>query len=634
MFKPGFSVLFTLVFALGACQNPISTGEDGLTAYGNISDQDASLVFGKEKYSLERGSYLTLKANLVSDLDIGNPLVNYTIEQENTVVSIENTSMNTSDSIILSGKNVGTAVITASLVANPDIKTSVTIEVIKHIPALNKVWQNVNEEENYTLQTYRVSKEDETQVEPSSQIIVSDDAILMEGYQYVPRYKKYYTVPLYSYGNQSTFVLGYGIDANGFAFPITMTSTGLFTENAVIAKTERGFLTKDNFKGYKNESISMNDVGLFYGLQAINPDWLAKSKAKGNEYVISGDENDVESCYVKYLLWGLIDPVGRTVYTSENPEKSDVISVVQDVNLTIKADTISRVSFELEYSDDIYINGNNENYVYYTSMENIGTTDCSSIVGLDDYLSLTSAEYPQLTPELYLFEQGLLSHNYVFQRELYWKTGSSTYSHTPLTIYYTEDYFMAYYSKEFCDIVNSVNGDISLAAYGMGYLKKSDGIYPFVYHPYDSSNRIELGDKLESAGKKELWQIDFNLVKDYKIPNYLTYSNYYQDYSLNALSDSSAVIFKGLPAYHYSHNQLISKEFVSWYLGEELTGDDFYHGVNVQLDSTKSFISSVNFLVAYKEDDAYHILYTPTLTDFGNAQNKNPADSYIQEVIS
>ncbi len=620
-------ILITLLFSSASCQNTLTGLSGDQEQY--VSADDISVSFGKKKYTLERGSYLTLKADVVTKNNDISRKVTYSVEQDGKIVSIEEND----DGIILSGKNVGIVTIKAVCAANHDVMATTKVEVIKHIPALNKVWSNVNETTNYTLETIKEKEDSDTDYFPSSTVIVNEKAILLEANIYDEDTDLYYSCPLYYYGDQNNYIYGYGIDVNGYAFPIVVSANGdLMLQNS-IAKSERGFLTKDNFMGFKDESISMNDVGLFYGLQSINPSWLAKSKAVNNEYEIAGDASDLESCYVKYLLWGLIDPVGRETYSNLHPEIQDIVSIISMVDLTIKAETTDTVSFTLSYDDDIFIDGDIETYTYRTSMVNIGTTDCSSIDGLDSLLDTVTASYPALNPALKLFEDGVLSHNYVCEREIYYQnptTGSLI--HTPFQIFYTENYMMAYFSKNLCDLIEDMGGD-KMSPFGIGFLKKSDGIHLFKYDPTSSSAKITLEDVIADSVGYELWNVDFNLATKYKIPNYFTNSEYYTSRSLNALSDTPSVIFAGLQPFYYSHNETISNDFCDWYLGEEVQGDDFYHGINVKLKGNQRGIDSVSFLLAYEEDEYYHLLYTPTLSSFGEADSLNPADSYISEVL-
>ena len=623
-------VLIAMLFASVSCQNGltgISGGNGGDVQ--SVAKDEISISFELKKYSLERGSYLTLKAKVKTKDESTSKNVIYSIEQDGNIVAIEK---NKDNEITISGKNVGMVIVKAICAANHDVVATATVEVIRHIPALNKVWQNVNETKNYTLETYK-TKDDETESIPSSTIIVNEKAILFEAYVYEEDTEIYYTSPLYYYESLDTYILGYGIDTNGYAFPILVSSDGNLSIQNSIAKSERGFLTKENFTGFKDDSISMNDVGLFYGLQAINSSWLAKAKALKNEYVIMGDESDLASCYVKYLLWGLIDPVGRMTYSNLHPEIQDIITMIKGVNLTIKADTISQVSFTLSY-DDMYIDGDIENYVYHTEMTDIGTTDCSSISGLDAFLDQTTAQFPMLSYELKLFEQGIQDHNYIFEREIYYQNATTgTIRHTPLQIFYTENYMMAYFSKDLCELIEEMGGE-KTSAFGIGFLKQSDGIHMFEYDPTSSTDKISVGDLIDGTSDTEIWNVDFNLTSKYKIPNYITNSEYYTSHSLNALSDSPSLIFKGLPMYYYSHNESIFEDFSQWYLGENIQGGDFYHGVNVKMKENSTEIDSVSFLLAYEEDEYYHVIYTPTLSSFGSAESENPADSYIQEVIS
>ncbi len=627
-------ILFSVLLPFSSsCQVKPSEMVDGDILEASV--EDISIAFDVSIYQLERGAYLTLKANVAIANDSISKAVSFSLEQESNIVSFVDDKDTSSDGTIsLLGKNLGKATLKATCLANKEVSCSVEIEVIQHIPALNKVWQNINELNNYTLANYKVSKEDETKAIPSSQIIVTENAVLFEGLVYDEDEEGYYPTPVFSYSGADAYLLGYGIDQNGYAFPIVLSSDGQVYNDNVIAKTERGFLTRENFLGFKEDSFSMNDVGIFYGLQAINPSWLSKSKTVKNVYEITGTEDDLSSYYVKYLLWGLIDPVGRLLYSSLHPEEKSIVNLVDCFDLKIKANTIQSVSFSLTYKDGTYINGEEENYQYISYMKDIGTTDCSSVNGLEDYLSGVSASLPPLVKQLELLQTKIDENNYVFQREIYWKNPTTNkFFQASFMVFYTKDYIMAYYSKELCDLMEMA-GNEKMNPYGFGYMKKSDGIYLFEYQPYKESNMITLVSKEENTENIQPWQVDYNLTKKYKIPNYLSTSDYILNHGLNVLSDSEITIFNGLPTYHYTRSESISKDFLSWYLGETtIDSENAYHGIHIDMNGNE--ISSVQFLYAYQSEyDNYQLLYTPTLSSFGTAESKNPADKYIQEKLA
>ncbi len=620
---------FLLPFSSSCQVKPAKMADDDVL---EAAMEDLSISFDVSSYQLERGSYLTLKANVTTADESISKAVSFSLVQENNIVSFVDEKDTSSDGTIsLLGKNLGKATLKATCLANKNVSCDVEIEVIQHIPALNKVWQNINELNNYTLANYKVSKEDETKAIPSSQIVVTENAVLFEGLAYDEDEEGYYATPVFSYSGADAYLLGYGIDQNGYAFPIVLSSDGKVYNDNVIAKTERGFLTRENFLGFKENSLSMNDVGIFYGLQAINPSWLSKSKTVKNVYDIVGYEDDLTSYYVKYLLWGLIDPVGRLVYSSLHPEEKSIVNLVDCFDLKIKANSVQSVSFLLTYKDGTYINGEDENYQYVSLMKDIGSTDCSSVTGLEEYLPTVSASLPPLVNQLELLQKKIDENNYVFQREIYWKnpTTNKLYQ-ASFMVFYTKEYIMAYYSKELCDLMEMA-GSEKMNPYGFGYMKKSDGIYLFEYQPYNEQDKISLVSKEENTENIELWQVDFNLTKKYKIPNYLSTSDYILNHGMNVLSESQITIFNGLPTYHYTRSESTSKDFLSWYLGEAtIDTQNAYHGIHIDLDGND--ISSVQFLYAYQSEyDNYQLLYTPTLSSFGTAQNKNPADKYIQE---
>lgn len=617
-------ILFPLIglILLSSCQD-VSDGNVPLTWKEN---EYIRLGFEKESYTLERGAYLILKLNIDTNKQEASKKIDYVIEQDGKIIQFEGENKGIESSVVILGKNIGKAKVKAVSLDDRSVIASCDIEVIRHIPSLSKVWENVNEQENYTLLTRRKSKLDSIKT-PYTALYVTDEAILFEGL--VKQENEYQSYPLFEDNKDNSYVLGYGIDKNENAFEIHLNEEGEYSHGSSIVKTERGFLTKDNYRGFKGESLSMNDVGYFYGLQAINPQWLPKAKAVKDEYVI--DDQNLYSGYVKYLLWGLIDPLGRISYLNKYGAYKDVSDVVSVFSLTIKANSNDEVSFTLEYDDGIYINSSSENYIYETTMLDIGSTEISDFIGLPNFLDGYIASYPKLNQTLSLVEKAILNNDYIYQRELYWlnpKDKDNPY-HAYFYVYYTKQYMMAYFSKEMAEAYHNATGEI-MDVEGIGYLKANDGLHMFAYHP--EKEEILLGDVIGNTKDVSIWEYDFSLAKDYRIPNYLSNSVYIKSKTLNSLSDVPAFVFSNLPSYYYTHNKKAFDDFCMWYMGETVQGNDYYDGIHVELEEGK--LKSIDFFAAYAdENNAYKLLYAPTLTNFGNAEKKNEADALIKEVI-
>lgn len=620
-------LLLPLIGFLSLSSCKVNTQEGNVFSWNE--NDFLTLSFENEKFVMERGSYLTLKVDVQTNKKGASKKVDFVLQQDGKFIDFESESKKTDGTISISGKNIGIAKLTAVSVDNPSVSASVSIQVIKRIPSLSDVWQNVNAECNYSLLTKTIDKKTKESLY-SSELFATENALLFEGL--TKKEGQYYSYPLFEDNSDHTFVLGYGIDKNGYAYEIHLNAEGEYVYGSDIIKTERGFLNQKNFHGYKEDSLSINDVGFFYGLESINPDWLDKAKALKNTYEIG--QEDIHDCYVKYLLWGLIDPLGRLSYLKGHPMVREIEKLVSIFDLTIRAETYQTLSFTLSYSDDVSVNSGNENYIFQSHMTNIGTTTLKEFAGLEDFLSGHEAKYPALNSTLTLLEEGIAKNDYLYQRELYWinpKDKNNPYQAT-FSVYYTPKYIMAYFSQEMVDAYHQATGNVMNVS-GIGFLKAEDGIHSFEYFP-SSEEKIKVGSVINNTEKIELWQCDFTLTNDYWIPNYLSYSDYFKNKVLNSLSDVPAVVFNGLPAYYYTHNKAAFDDFCMWYRGEKIEGSDFYNGINVTLKRFDTALDKVSFFAAYSEDSiSYKLLFTPTLSCFGNAENYNEANDEILEAI-
>ena len=588
-----------------------------------------SLSFQSFSYTIERGRYLTLKVDVSSNRDDIQNRVSFSVVQDGNVVELQGEYSNTDGSVSILGKEEGKATLIATSLDRQDVVAKAEIEVIKRIPALNKVWQNINEMDNYTIENERALKSEPSSYVRNTKISITENVVLYEKYLQSGE-----LTPLFCSSDGKEYILGSAVDRNDNAFELHTDLNGRFLSDGKIIKTERGFLNRENFHGFGEDSQTVNDVGIFYGLQAINSSWLAKAKAIDNVYPIEGDIKDPQSCYVEYLIWGLVDPLGRYSYLERNPDITDISVLSSLIDVEIKAESSNDITVALKYHDDIYINGESENYDYKLHLENIRSTKDEDYPGLASFLKLETASFPSLNAPLKLFAEGIENDDYLFSRELYWSNPNDKYNpyHATFRVYYTEDYMMAYFSRAMVDALYRSTGTKS-EVMGVGFMKKKDGIHEFIYHP-DQSTSLEIYPVVANTKDVKLSECNFDLAKDYNIPNYLSSSDYYQNHNLNALSDYPGLVFSNLKPYYYTHNKSGFDDFCRWFMNDTVSGNDFYTGVNVQLDSSGEKIQSVSFLAAFSEEENnYKLLYTPVLSHFGSAGSQNEADALLQKEI-
>lgn len=608
-----------LSLSLSSCSNQVG----GIS----ITTSMVHLSFSSDSYQVERSEYLTLTCSVSSNVDISKK-INFSIEQEETIISIVGDNISADGKVSIAGKNIGKAKLIATSVDNPSCQTSTEIEVIKHIPSLKNVFKNVNEKDNYTLLTTKKKDDEEKE---TLRILTSKSSIIYQGIDYDLNGEVYKHPILKDY---DYYVYGYAIDKNDNAFEIRVKEQKnkkwkLLTESSAI-KTDRGYLTVNNFKGFKEDMISINDVGFFYGLQAINPEWLGDIKTYGNSYQIESNNQDITSAYVKYLIWGLIDPVGRANQL-EQIQYFDIFDFVNLVSITIKATKFDEVEFSMQYLDD--------EYIYTTKMIDIGNTSQDGVLPkLKNFASKYVVDLPLLSLDLQLFEDGVKGHNYIYTRELYWYNQNEHDKpyHATFYVYYTENYMFAYYSYDFVTTYNQLS-DKDISVGGIGFLKKNDGIHSFSYSQNDGLS-IDF-EPIRNTKQIELWNVDFgDLIYSYYIPNYFTASSFYSSDALYYFSDTKEKKeqFGNEKEMYYSSSPTAFNLFCEWFLGKNYIGSDYCFGIDITTTGNEDnkTIDSASFFMVYSEDSInYKQMITPTLSSFGKA-NDNVIDSSIKKELS
>ena len=76
---------------------------------------------------------------------------------------------------------------------------------------------------------------------------------------------------------------------------------------------------------------------------------------------------------MKYLLWGLIDPIGKIIYENKHASVMKISDLTDIFSLSIKAETPSSISMTLAYRDGVVINNSSEDYQYHSSLKNVLT---------------------------------------------------------------------------------------------------------------------------------------------------------------------------------------------------------------------------------------------------------------------
>jgi hypothetical protein len=601
------------------------------------ADIDIDLTFDAKKYEVEMGEYLAITVQITCDDTSATKKVSFTLSENDGIAALVGESVNSEGKVYIAGKKSGIVTLTATCVDNPNVSASAQVEVIARIPSLKNVWQNVNEYTNYTLLTKQTLKSDATSTTNYVRTLVTDDAILGE-YYYTDQITGDKTTGPYLVDQDNNYVNGYAIDKNNYAFLLRLDRHGNFLTDSEIVDTEHGLLTRDNYRGFKEKSVDINDVGLYYGLQAINPSWLPTAKAKGtaNTYTIdNGDEENYKSAYVKYLLWGLIDPIGRNVFMNANESISSVVELASKVDLSIQATTASMVKMTLSYTDGVSLQGDLQKYIYTTTINNIGSTVLPQAEKIKKFTSSFEASRPGLPTDIGLLMSETKKHNYICSYKLFWadKVNPMKEYSSEVNVYYTEDYLFLHYPDEFVSLYNSTTGS-TLSTFGYGYIKKSDGIYGFEYDP-TNSQPIQLYDEPYKGTKDTpLYKCTFE-----EIPDYFDYSEIVYYDHLYALSKEAYDLNTEITDYHFSGTNEVFHSFCDWFYKEKIENESldfegFLTGLRINTTGSDENIAldSVDFFAAYSTINGWSVLATPTLSKFGQATS-NVAHSAILSIL-
>ena len=130
-----------------------------------------TIRFAKSEYEVERSASITIRAT-VTIPGGSNMTVNYSVDNESIVTLPDN--VNGVSSIKITGRKIGSCVITATSVEDPTLTASVTVKVVQFKSALRSVWNNVIKKKNYTLNSVVDGDDD-----PSSILKVTPEAITL-----------------------------------------------------------------------------------------------------------------------------------------------------------------------------------------------------------------------------------------------------------------------------------------------------------------------------------------------------------------------------------------------------------------------------------------------------------------------
>lgn len=517
------------IIGLAGCNGGSESGKGSDLVVPPTSDKveedvNKSIKFTQSEVEIERSSTKTVRVN-TSALTTDDKTVIFSSEEDKTIIQLADQGSG-DVAIKIKGLRIGKATLKAVSVANKNIIATVTINVVAQKSALRSVWNNVIKSTNYTLSSFNPDISEE---EPSSVVKVTDKAVVAvdkDGKSLITS-----KMQLSADSEEAVDVSLYGIaiSNNDLAYYIVQKDDGSFFTPEISITSAVGLLRQANFLGTGKNADSFLDVGSFYGLQAVNPNWLTNVKNEDNTYEIIGSDEDTNAAYAESLLWGLVDPKGKEDLIMEKFEGSYTApdaAVLIDTTVTVVDN--STVSIQItEVSSQI-------THIAYLSDK--GTTELPSVVATYVAQGATSVAKPTIASGLTDIINTFKKNDYSVLQNLtygkYYDYCAPTYYWNGVTTEIAASY-KAWAEKQ------GYTGDKTILASG-GYVALSNGIYEFT-----------LTENFDEKGKKIAPTIvigeDPKTVKTNKIEEaigYFSLVDAFQDnsddiYTFRALQDAT-----------------------------------------------------------------------------------------------
>ena len=468
------------IIGLAGCNGGSESGKGSDLVVPPTSDKveedvNKSIKFTQSEVEIERSSTKTVRVN-TSALTTDDKTVIFSSEEDKTIIQLADQGSG-DVAIKIKGLRIGKATLKAVSVANKNIIATVTINVVAQKSALRSVWNNVIKSTNYTLSSFNPDISEE---EPSSVVKVTDKAVVAvdkDGKSLITS-----KMQLSADSEEAVDVSLYGIaiSNNDLAYYIVQKDDGSFYTPEISITSAVGLLRQANFLGTGKNADSFLDVGSFYGLQAVNPNWLTNVKNEDNTYEILGSEEDTNSAYAEALLWGLVDPKGKEDLLMEKYEGSytapdaaalidTTVTVVDNSTVSIQITEISSQTTHIAYLSDK------------------GKTELPSEVATYVAQGAASVAKPSIDSGLTDIINTFKKNDYSVQQKLTYGTYYDFYAPTYYWNGVTTEIAASY--KTWAE-KQGYTGDKTILASG-GYVALSDGIYEFTL----TENFNEAGEK-------------------------------------------------------------------------------------------------------------------------------------------
>lgn len=511
----------------------------------------------------------------------------------------------------LTGVAPGSVTVTVTSVANPNVSSTITVTVIATRPDLRTIIKNIQELDSYTLE---IEKIDATGEETSlGDVFVMPDMIV--------------------YSNNGSAVLSennvdyYGemVTDDGKVVYITEKGSVFQKEEAPIVQCNAGLLSKDNFRGLKDKTIEPFQVGKFYSLDTINPEWVTDVKNDDNTYVIEGEAEDenhvpvnINAAFLECQLWKMMDSEG---YQKNTNQGEYYFELADKVMTTIYAESSNQIRATVELGD----------IMYQMTMTDIGSTE--SDLEMNDFKTEFEGVKAAAPLQNEKFKKGiaaLADNNFVQNNVLYPDHQTAVTYNT----YYTPDYVFMDSDTTFKEEYNRLvtEGDDKWTEAPHGFVKKADGVYAFKYD--ETNNTITIGDKEDATDASTKLAVQQNYFSSLPfLSNDLQYSfdtvetGMWHDHSETYFPSDSREVYDELSNYYFISDEDDDPSIIEGTksgLGIELNANGSVSQINVTAGATP-FDNDFS--------DHQYGVYRFSLTTFGNA-TKNKVDTLLKEYIN
>ncbi len=481
----------------------------------------------------------------------------------------------------LTGVKEGTVTITATSVVNPNVKASVSITVIKEKPALRTVLENIQALDSYTLD---ISSNNPTngESEDTAKAIVLKDTIL---------YTDPYGTALINDENGNA-LYGKSVLKDGKVVYIQDQQNVLNTTSAPLVQANAGLLTKDNFKGAKDKANQAFEVGEFYSFDAINPSWVTDEKSEDNTYVISGEATDadgkatnIQGAYLEALLWKLADLDSYTAAVDSLGEDY-YYSLADQIDTTITVVNSNSISVDVEYGNDIFT-------ITMSDVNNTSLDD--SLVDIDSgFASSATAAAPKIAANLEKGIAAIKTNNYVQVNSMF----PDHKTELKFNTYYTPNYVFydcnAAFKEEYNTHLSADTTKWDKDPYG--YMKKSDGIYKFVYN--ETANTVSFNETKEANTDASTSIVEFEKY-------FSTISTFNSDLKYAFGQTQEKIWSNHTTQYYMTTSRSIFNDFINYYAPEDIADviENVKAGLGVTLDASGNVLT-VNGTLGYTPFDS------------------------------